>query len=153
MFGIVACLRRSATSARFYFVTWLGERVAADLRRDLFERILGLSQDYFEQARTGDILSRLTADIAVLQALIGSADFPGARNALTVLGASAMLVVDQPEPRRDHCHRGAAGGRTIGCVRPEGEASVSGFRRIAWPTRCLCRGGDQWGSGRAGIHL
>ena len=95
MFGIVAAFA-VATSARFYFVTWLGERVAADLRRDLFQRVLGLSQDYFEQARTGDILSRLTADIAVLQALVGSAVSLGARNMLTAFGAFAMLIVTSP---------------------------------------------------------
>ena len=95
MFGIVAALA-FVTSARFYLVTWLGERVGADLRRDLFNRVLGLSQAYFEQARIGDILSRLTADIAVLQALIGSAISLGARNALTGLGSFAMLIVTSP---------------------------------------------------------
>jgi ATP-binding cassette subfamily B protein len=58
--------------------------------------VLSLSQAYFEQARTGDILSRLTADIAVLQALIGSAVSLGARNALTGLGSFAMLIVTSP---------------------------------------------------------
>jgi ATP-binding cassette subfamily B protein len=96
MFGIVACLALS-TSLRFYLVTWLGERIAADLRRDLFRRVLGLSQAYFEAARTGDILSRLTADIAVLQTLVGSAISLGARNALTLVGAFAMLVVTSPK--------------------------------------------------------
>jgi ATP-binding cassette subfamily B protein len=95
MFGIVAAFA-IASSARFYLVTWLGERVAADLRRDLFKRVLGLSQGYFEQARTGDILSRRTADIAVLQALIGSAISLGARNMLTALGSFAMLIVTSP---------------------------------------------------------
>jgi ATP-binding cassette subfamily B protein len=95
MFGIVAAFA-VASSTRFYLVTWLGERVAADLRRDLFQRVLGLSQTYFEQARTGDILSRLTADIAVLQALIGSAISMGARNTLTGLGSFAMLIVTSP---------------------------------------------------------
>ena len=95
MFGIVAAFA-VASSTRFYLVTWLGERVAADLRRDLFQRVLGLSQAYFEQARTGDILSRLTADIAVLQALIGSAVSLGARNVLTALGSFAMLIITSP---------------------------------------------------------
>ncbi len=96
MFGIVACLAFSS-SARFYLVTWLGERIGADLRRDLFHRVLGLSQAYFESARTGEILSRLTADIAVLQALVGSAVSLGLRNALTVVGAFAMLVATSPK--------------------------------------------------------
>ena len=95
MFGIVAAFA-FVTSTRFYLVTWLGERVAADLRRDLFRRVLGLSQAYFEQARTGDILSRLTADIAVLQALIGSAISLGTRNVLTAFGSFAMLIVTSP---------------------------------------------------------
>ena len=81
MFAIVSALAL-VTGIRFYLVSWLGERVGSDLRRDLFNRVLGLSQDYFEKARTGDILSRLTADIAVLQALIGSAVSLGARSPL-----------------------------------------------------------------------
>jgi ATP-binding cassette subfamily B protein len=96
MFGIVACLA-VATGARFYLVTWLGERIAADLRRDLFARVLALSQSYFERARTGDILSRLTADIAVLQTLVGSAISMGARNVLTALGTFGMLIVTSPK--------------------------------------------------------
>ena len=95
MFGIVAALA-AVTSARFYLVTWLGERIAADIRRDMYARVLGLSQAFFETARTGDILSRLTADIAVLQALVGSAISLGARNLLTGLGAFAMLIATSP---------------------------------------------------------
>lgn len=92
MFAIVAALAVT-TFGRFYLVSWLGERVAADLRRDVFDRVLTLSPAYFETARTGDILSRLTADIAVLQALIGSAVSQGIRNALMCIGAFAMLMV------------------------------------------------------------
>ena len=86
-----------ATFARFTLVSWLGERVAADLRRDMFDRVLTLSPAYFETARTGDILTRLTADIAVLQALIGSAISQWLRNALLLLGALAMLLVSSPK--------------------------------------------------------
>jgi len=92
MFAIVAALALT-TFGRFYLVSWLGERVAADLRRDVFDRVLALSPAYFETARTGDILSRLTADIAVLQALIGSAVSQGIRNALMCIGAFAMLMI------------------------------------------------------------
>jgi ATP-binding cassette subfamily B protein len=91
MFAVVALLA-GATFGRFYLVSWLGERVAADLRRDVFERVIALSPAFFETARTGDILSRLTADISVLQALIGSAISQALRNSLLVLGALAMLV-------------------------------------------------------------
>ncbi|MGG5809040.1 ABC transporter transmembrane domain-containing protein [Falsiroseomonas sp. CW058] len=91
MFGIVAALA-AATSARYYLVSWLGERVAADIRRRVFDHVLTLSPAYFETARTGDILSRMTADVALLQSLIGSAVSMGLRNAVTGLGAMAMLV-------------------------------------------------------------
>jgi ATP-binding cassette subfamily B protein len=92
MFAVVATLA-VATGCRFYLVSWLGERVAADLRRDMFSKVTSLSPDYFETARTGDILSRMTADVAVLQALIGSAISQWLRNALMLVGAFSMLVI------------------------------------------------------------
>lgn len=91
MVAVVALLA-VATSARYYLVSWLGERVAADLRVRVFDHILGLSPAFFETARTGDILSRMTADVALLQSLIGSAISMGLRNAVTGLGALGMLV-------------------------------------------------------------
>ncbi len=96
MFAVVAALA-VATAARFYLVSWLGERVAADLRRAVFNHVISLSPVFFETARTGDILSRLTADIAVLQALIGSAVSQGLRSGLLALGAFAMLVATSPK--------------------------------------------------------
>ncbi len=92
MFAIVAALA-VATSTRYYLVSWLGERVAADLRRRVFDHVLRLSPAYFETARTGDILSRMTADVGLLQSLIGSAISMGLRNAVTGLGAVAMMIV------------------------------------------------------------
>ena len=92
MFGVVALLA-VATFSRFYLVSWLGERLAADLRRDIFNHVISLSPAFFETARTGDILSRMTADISVLQALIGSALSMWLRNLLMMAGALAMLVV------------------------------------------------------------
>ena len=96
MFAVVAALA-AATFGRFYLVSWLGERTAADLRRDVFNRVIALSAEFFETARTGDILSRLTADIAVLQALIGSAVSQWLRNVLMLLGALTMLIVTSPK--------------------------------------------------------
>ncbi len=92
MFAVVAVLA-GATFCRFYLVSWLGERVAADIRRDVFARVMALSPAYFETARTGDILSRMTADVGVLQALVGSAISQWLRNALMLVGAFVMLVV------------------------------------------------------------
>ncbi|MBR0665073.1 ATP-binding cassette domain-containing protein [Roseomonas hellenica] len=92
VFGLIAALA-VATGTRYYFVTWLGERVAADIRRDAYARVLSLSPAYFETARAGDILSRLTADIALLQSLIGSAISVGIRNVLMCIGAFGLLVL------------------------------------------------------------
>ena len=89
---IVAALA-GATCARFFLVSWLGERVAADIRRDVFDKIVSLSPAFFETARTGDILTRLTTDVSVLQALIGSAVSQWIRNLLMLIGAFTMLMV------------------------------------------------------------
>ncbi|WP_052213648.1 ABC transporter transmembrane domain-containing protein [Belnapia sp. F-4-1] len=96
LFGVVAALA-TATCGRFFLMSWLGERVAADLRRCVFEHLLTLSPAYYERARTGDLLSRLTADIALLQSLTGSAISLGIRNILTGTGAFAMLLVTSPK--------------------------------------------------------
>jgi ATP-binding cassette subfamily B protein len=95
MFAVIAILA-VATATRFYLVSWLGERVAADLRRAVFDRLIALSPAFFETARTGDLLSRLTADTALLQALVGSAISQWLRSALLLLGALVMLVVTSP---------------------------------------------------------
>lgn len=96
MFAVVAALA-FATASRFALVSWLGERISADLRRDLFAHIIKLSPEFFETARTGDILSRMTADIGLLQALVGSAISMALRNVLTLLGALVMLLLTSPK--------------------------------------------------------
>ena len=96
MIVVVAALA-AATFARFTLVSWLGERVAADLRRDVFDRVISLSPTTLETTRTGDLLTRLTADISVLQTLIGSAVSQWLRNALLLLGALVMLLVTSPK--------------------------------------------------------
>ena len=85
------------TGARYYLVSWLGERVAADLREAVFERILRLSPSVFETMRTGDVLTRLTTDTALLQTLVGSAVSVWLRSALLALGAMGMLVWTSPK--------------------------------------------------------
>jgi ATP-binding cassette subfamily B protein len=85
-----------ATATRFSLVTWLGERIGADIRRAVFDHVTGLSPAWFETARTGDVLSRLTADTAVLQALSGTAVSQWLRSVLLLVGAFAMLVITSP---------------------------------------------------------
>jgi ATP-binding cassette subfamily B protein len=96
MFGVVAALA-GATYVRFSLISWLGERVGADLRRGLFEHVISLSPGYLETARTGDILSRMTADVSVLQTLVGSAISMWLRNLLIAVGALALLVATSPK--------------------------------------------------------
>ena len=93
--GVVALLA-VATSARFTLITWLGERIGADLRQAVFSRVIALSPAWFETARTGDVLSRLQADTAVLQALTGSALSQWLRSSLLLVGAFTMLVITSP---------------------------------------------------------
>ncbi len=69
-----------ATYTRFYFVSWLGERVTADLRRAVFDHLLALPPGYFEIMRTGEVISRLTNDTTMLETVIGSSASMAMRN-------------------------------------------------------------------------
>ena len=81
------------TFARFYLVSWLGERVVADLRKAVFDRVLSLHPGFFEVTKTGEILSRLTTDTTLLQSVIGSSASMALRSALNFLGGMVMLFV------------------------------------------------------------
>ena len=81
------------TFARFYLVSWLGERVVADLRKAVFDRVLALHPGFFEITKTGEILSRLTTDTTLLQSVIGSSASMALRNALNFVGGMVMLFV------------------------------------------------------------
>lgn len=89
----VILLMSVATYSRFYLVSWLGERITADLRRRVFAHLLTLSPLFFEQNRTGDVLSRLTNDTTQLETVIGSSVSMALRNALLLLGGLVMLAV------------------------------------------------------------
>ena len=81
------------TFARFYLVSSLGERVVADLRKALFDRVLALHPGFFEVTKTGEILSRLTTDTTLLQSVIGSSASMALRSALNFIGGIVMLFV------------------------------------------------------------
>ena len=82
-----------ATYARFYFVSWLGERVTADLRRAVFDHLLSLPPAYFELTRTGEVISRLTNDTTMLETVIGSSASMAIRNLLLMTGGLVMLAL------------------------------------------------------------
>src|ERR1700758_1584574 len=92
-FIIVAAVLALATAARFYLVSWIGERTVADLRAAVFSRVIALSPAYFETTKTGEGLSRLTTDTELLQTVIGSSLSLALRNTLTMAGALVMLAV------------------------------------------------------------
>lgn len=81
------------TASRFYLVTWVGERVVADMRAAVFSHILRLSPGFYETAKTGEILSRLTTDTTLLQTVIGSSLSLAVRNTFTLIGGVTMLVI------------------------------------------------------------
>lgn len=78
---------------RFYLVSWLGERVSADLRSAVFHNLVGLQPEFFERNQAGEIMSRLTTDTTLLQTLIGSSVSLAARNALSLIGALTMMMI------------------------------------------------------------
>jgi ATP-binding cassette subfamily B protein len=82
-----------ATAIRFYFVTWIGERVIADIRKAVYEHVIGLSPAFFEVTRTGEVLSRLTADTTLIQTVVGSSVSVAMRNLLMFVGGLALMFV------------------------------------------------------------
>ncbi len=96
LFGVVALLAL-AVYARFYLVSWIGERVVADIRRRVFDHILTLSPAYYELTRTGEVLSRLTTDTTLLQTVVGSSVSIAIRNFLLLIGGTVLLVVTSPK--------------------------------------------------------
>ena len=92
MMGVVIVLAL-ATYTRFYYVSWLGERVTADLRRAVFDHLLALPPGYFEVMRTGEVISRLTNDTTMLETVIGSSASMAIRNALLMIGGLVMLAL------------------------------------------------------------
>ena len=84
------------SAARFYMVSWLGERVTADLRNAVYAHVVGQSPEFFETTQTGEVLSRLTTDTTLVQTVVGSSLSMGLRNTVMGVGALVMLIVTNP---------------------------------------------------------
>jgi ATP-binding cassette subfamily B protein len=95
LFGVATALGLFS-AARFYTVSWLGERVTADLRNAVYAHVLEQSPEFFETTQTGEVLSRLTTDTTLVQTVVGSSLSLGLRNAVMGVGALAMLVWTNP---------------------------------------------------------
>src|SRR5687767_7051073 len=88
-FGVFAALR-------FYFVTWLGERVVADVRADVYSRVVRMDPIFFEVTRTGEVLSRLTTDTTLVQSIAGVNLSMMLRSAVQLVGALALMIATSP---------------------------------------------------------
>src|SRR5450830_1844614 len=95
LFGVAAALA-VFSAARFYTVSWLGERVTADIRNAVYGHVLKQSPAFFETTQTGEVLSRLTADTTLVQTVVGSSLSMGLRNAVMGVGALAVLIWTNP---------------------------------------------------------
>ena len=93
----VIVLMAASTFGRFFLVSWIGERVVADIRRAVYDHVVKLSPGFFETTKTGEILSRLTTDTEVLQVVVGSSVSIALRNLLMFLGGTVMLMVTSPK--------------------------------------------------------
>jgi ATP-binding cassette, subfamily B, bacterial len=93
----VAVVLAIASGARFYLVSWLGERVVGNLRKDLFAHVVRLGPAWFEVTHSGDVMSRISADAQLIEQVIGSSASVALRNSLMCIGGVVMLVVTNPK--------------------------------------------------------
>ena len=94
---IVVLVLAIASAARFYFVSLLGERVVADLRRQLYGHLIGLDAEFHDRTRSGELVSRLSADSELLRSVVGSSMSVALRSSITVIGSIVMLFVTSPK--------------------------------------------------------
>ncbi|MGE7992790.1 ABC transporter transmembrane domain-containing protein [Pseudomonas sp. NPDC089554] len=97
LFMVLVLALAVGTFSRFYLVSWIGERCVADIRRAVFDHLVGLHPGFFEDNRSSEIQSRLTADTTLLQSVIGSSLSMFLRNALMVVGGVVLLFVTNPK--------------------------------------------------------
>ena len=93
---LIAVVLALASACRYYFVISLGERIVADLRRDVFANVTRLSAEFFDTAKTGEIVSRLTADTTQIKSAMGATASLALRNTLLGTGAVIMMVYTSP---------------------------------------------------------
>ena len=96
MIAIVAVLA-VASASRYYLVMTIGERIVADLRRDVFAHLVSLSPAFFDSARSGELVSRLTADTTQIKSAVGASVSIALRNMMLFIGATAMMVITSPK--------------------------------------------------------
>jgi len=93
---IIAAVLAFASSCRYYFVIWLGERIVADLRNDVFANVTRLSPEFFDKSHSGEIISRLTADTTQIKSAVGATASLALRNVILGFGALIMMIITSP---------------------------------------------------------
>lgn len=93
---VVAVVLALSTAARFFFISLMGERVVADLRERLYAHLIGLDAGFHERNRSGELVSRLTADVELIRSVVGSSMSVALRSSITVIGSLTMLFVTSP---------------------------------------------------------
>jgi ATP-binding cassette, subfamily B, bacterial len=93
---IVVGVLALASASRFYLVMTIGERIVADLRRDVFAHLMSLSPAFFDSSRSGELISRLTADTTQIKSAVGASVSIALRNVMLFIGATVMMVVTSP---------------------------------------------------------
>ncbi len=99
----IVVLLAAATFTRAYLVTWLGERIAADLRKAVYGNVIRLSPAWFETNPTGEVLSRLTTDTTLLQQIVGTSVSMALRNLLMMVGGITMMAITSPRLTACRC--------------------------------------------------
>jgi len=93
---IIAVVLALGTASRFYFMSWLGERVVADMRERVFQNVLRQSPSYFETLQSGEVLSRLTSDTTLIQTLVGTSISLALRSSVMAIGGIGMMLATSP---------------------------------------------------------
>lgn len=93
---LIAAVLALASSCRYYFVIWIGERIVADLRNDVFANVTRLSPEFFDKSHSGEIISRLTADTTQIKSAVGATASLALRNVILGVGALVMMVITSP---------------------------------------------------------
>ena len=93
---VISLTASLATYFRFSLMTWLGERVSADIRKKVYNHLLNLAPEFYTETRTGEVISRFTADTTQLQSVIGMSISMALRSSVTFIGAMALMLVSSP---------------------------------------------------------
>ena len=94
---VVSSLMILFTSLRYFWVSWIGQRVVTDLRKKVYGQVMGQSQEFFEKTKTGEILSRINTDTTLVETVVGSTFSIALRSAVTFFGAAFMMIVSSPK--------------------------------------------------------